>query len=82
MRLKWQGPLAYNPDGSYLAGPRFEYVTFQAGASPYLDETGGYGFYMKHSRVPLVTAEFSKYARGSYIEHCRFGDGPRQCQDG
>jgi hypothetical protein len=74
VRIKWQGPLAYNPDGSYKAGPRFEYVTFQNGASPYLDESGGYGFYMKNSRVPLVTAEFSKYARGSYIENCRFGD--------
>jgi len=78
LRVRWgvQGDLTYNPDGSYLKGPRLEYCSMPNGYI-YIDRTdteGKWGVYLKNSIVHHITGEEFKYANGTYIDHCRIGN--------
>jgi hypothetical protein len=77
LRIRWKGAVptsgTYNPDGSYLAGPRMEFCSLPDGYL-YIDRTdtdGGWGPYLRHSRVRTITGELFRYCAWSYIEHCR-----------
>lgn len=76
VKAVWKGPLSYNPDGSYLAGPRFEYCSFQNSQLLVSDENtafGGYGPYLKNSYVQTLGEDFYSSAAGISIEKCRIG---------
>ncbi len=74
LRVQWRGLSTFNSDGSYRAGPRFEYCSFPM-SRIYVDfdlsTYGGYGVYLKNSRLPVITGTTYHSARGTYIEHCR-----------
>ncbi|MEO6097871.1 MAG: cadherin-like beta sandwich domain-containing protein [Fibrobacteria bacterium] len=78
LQVRWQGPLSYNPDGSYKAGPRLEYVNFRGVTKLFVrfivDVGGGYGPYVRNSNIPIFTGDTFYYARGSYFEKCRIGN--------
>jgi len=82
LRISWTSTTGgtFNPDGSYLAGPRLEYCAIDRALS-FPDGTGtnggGWGAYLKNSRVRTITGDFFKAIKGSYIDHCRidFLDG-------
>lgn len=77
LRIRWKGAVptsgTYNPDGSWLAGPRMEYCSLADGYL-YIDRTdtdGGWGPYLRHSRVRTITGETFRYCAWAFIEHCR-----------
>lgn len=77
LRFRWKGPTpdsgTYHPDGSYRAGPRMEFCSLPDGYI-YIDRTdtdGGWGPYIKDSRIQTITGEIFRYCAWSYFEHCR-----------
>jgi hypothetical protein len=76
VRMRWSGPTTFNADGSYKAGPHFEFLSYPRG-SLYVDYDptlgGGYGFYLKNSNLDKIFVSKYSYAMGTYIEKCRIG---------
>ena len=64
VRLNWSGGSTYNGDGTYKAGPRFEYCSFLN--STIFVMVSGCGPYLKDCYVKQI----SGYVRGMYVTNC------------
>lgn len=68
--LLWAGPTTFNEDGSYKAGPRFEYCNIENGSISALEiETfNAYGAYIKNTHLSSLSTRYTII--GTYIKNC------------
>jgi hypothetical protein len=70
IELLWTGPITYDSNGNYIAGPRFEYCKLANGT---IDAKGknrnGFGPYLKNT-ILYDLKGFDWDINGTYISHC------------